>query len=108
AKSNAGGGSVAGTGTGAQVAAVPTKTVTGNKVGLVTISASSGTVTADSIDFTVVHAGADHITITGSTADLVSGIDRELTATIYELRRTHVRTPANRPPRMTSATTKLK
>src|SRR5206468_2937439 len=84
AKTNIGGGSVTGTGTASAVAGVATKTLTGVTVGLVTIGAGHGRI-RDSLSFTVVHAAANHISLTGSTADLISGQTRSLTATIYVL-----------------------
>src|SRR5439155_1545317 len=77
AKTTIGGATFPTPGSAGLVAGVATKTLTGVTAGLVTIGASNGTM-SDSLSFTVVHAGADHISLTGSTADLVSGQTRTL------------------------------
>ena len=62
-----------------------TKTITGVLVGSVTMEATSGGLTTGTLGaFTVVHAAAADIVLTGSTANLPSGATRVLTATIVD------------------------
>src|SRR5207245_556603 len=83
---DAGAGNVSGLGTQAATAGVATKTVTGTTAGSVTLKGTSGAVAAGALlTFAVTHGGADHIDLTGSTADLTSGTTRLVTATIYDL-----------------------
>src|SRR5207245_2265105 len=83
---DAGAGNVSGLGTQAATAGVATKTVTGTTAGSVTLKGTSGAVAAGALlTFAVTHGGADHIDLSGSTADLTSGTTRLVTATIYDL-----------------------
>src|SRR5207244_4505321 len=83
---DAGAGNVSVLGTQAATAGVATKTVTGTTAGSVTLKGTSGAVAAGALlTFAVTHGGADHIDLTGSTADLTSGTTRLVTATIYDL-----------------------
>ena len=52
--------------------------------GSITIEGSAAGLVADNLSFTVVHGAAAQIALTGSTADLASGSNRVLTATIQD------------------------
>ena len=58
--------------------------MTGVLAGPVTMEASATTTTGTLGAFTVVHGAAAQIALTGSTADLTSGTNRVLTATIQD------------------------
>ena len=82
-----GAGSVTGLGSSNATAGVATLTVTGNLVGSVTITASSGPLaagTGNPLTFTVVFGTAAKVALSGLTTDLASGTTRVLTATIQD------------------------
>jgi hypothetical protein len=80
----AGTGTVSGLGSVSASGGVATRAVTGVKAGIVSIQASSSGIAAATITFTVVPGAADHLTLTGSTADLAAGSSRTLTAEIED------------------------
>src|SRR5207237_308070 len=82
---DSGAGNVSGLGTQAAAAGVATKTLTGTTAGAVTLKEIGRASCRDRVHTsTVTHAAADHIDLTGSTADLASGTTRLVTATIYD------------------------
>ena len=81
---DSGAGTVTGLGTDIAAAGVASTTVTGQLAGAITIQAGATGLVADNISFDVVHGAAASIDLTGSTADLASGSNRVLTATIRD------------------------
>ena len=80
-----GAGTVTGTGTATASSGVATKTVTGALAGSVTMEATASGLTTGTLGaFTVVHGAATQIALAGSTANLASGANRVLTATIQD------------------------
>ena len=78
-------GTVSGTGTATVANGVATKTITGVLVGPAAMEATAaGLATGVLGAFNVVHGAATQIHLTGSTADLISGATRVLTATIED------------------------
>ncbi len=75
-------GTVSGLGSVSASGGVAAKDVTGAKAGPVTIQASSSGVAGATLSFQVVPGASDHLTLTGSTADLAAGSSRTLTAEI--------------------------
>ena len=68
-------------------AGVATETVTGHTAGSITLKASAlGAPAGASLTFTVVHAGADHVDLSGSAADLtcVSSDDASAAHSIFD------------------------
>ena len=81
----AGAGTVSGTGNATAAAGVATKTITGALAGSVTMEATAAGLTTGTLGaFDVVPGAATQIALTGSTADLASGSDGILTATIQD------------------------
>src|SRR5688572_24400226 len=80
-----GAGTVSGTGNATASAGVATKSVTGVLAGSVTMEATAAGLSTGTLGaFTVVHGPAADIVLSGSTADLISGASRVLTATIKD------------------------
>ncbi len=80
----AGTGTVTGLGAATASAGVASKAVTGAVAGSITITATSGVLTASTSIFTVVVGPADHVTVTSATTNLTSGATRTLTAEIRD------------------------
>ena len=80
-----GAGTVSGTGNATAANGVATKTITGALAGTVTMEATAAGLTTGTLGaFDVVPGAATQIQLTGSTADLTSGGNRILTATIRD------------------------
>lgn len=80
----AGTGTVSGLGSVSASGGVATKQVTGVQAGTITIQASSSGIAAATISFQVIPGAADHLMLTGSTANLAAGSTRTLTAEIED------------------------
>ncbi len=79
-----GSGIVTGLGSVTAVNGVATDTATGLLAGPITLTAHSGLLTDDTTTFTIVPGTADHLTITSSTANLISGATRDITAEVHD------------------------
>ena len=79
-----GSGSVSGTGSATASSGIASKTVTGNAVGSVTITAHSGSLTDDTSTFAVVAGAPSKLVITSSSASLASGSTRDITAEVQD------------------------
>lgn len=77
-------GTVTGLGMATAASGVASKTVTGNAAGSVTISASASGLAGDSSTFTIAVGAGDHLIVTSSTAALVTGATRAITAEIRD------------------------